>query len=120
MKAVHIALLLTSALGSVLAQDVAPSSAPAKPSAAMREAWHREGLIATRAIAYFHSMDSIEESLNSLGVTLHPQLVSLRLRIEAALNNTDDALEQSDLATANEALDVAEALLARLAAKLGG
>jgi hypothetical protein len=86
----------------------------------MREARHREGLIATRAIAYFHSMDSIEESLNSLGVTLHPQLVSLRLRIEAALNNTDDALEQSDLATANEALDVAEALLARLAAKLGG
>jgi hypothetical protein len=120
MRAARIALLLTTALGSVLAQDAAPSSAPAKPSDAMREARHREGLIATRAIAYFHSMDSIEENLNSLGVTLHPQLVSLRLRIEAGLNNTDEALEQGDFAAANENLDVAEGLLARLAAKLGG
>jgi hypothetical protein len=65
-------------------------------------------------------MDSIEENLNGMGATLHPQLVSLRLRIEAALNNTDEALDQNDLATANQALDMAEALLARLAAQLGG
>jgi hypothetical protein len=116
VKAAQIALLLIAALGPVFAQDAA------KPSAAMREVRHREGLVATRAIAYFHSMDSIEENLDSLGATLHPELVSLRLRIEAALNNTDEALEQSpsDLARANQALDVAEALLARLAAKLGG
>ena len=96
MKAAQIALLLTAALGPAFAQapaqEIAPS--PEKPSAAMREARHREGLVATRAIAYFHSMDSIEENLNSLGLTLHPQLVSLRLRIAAALNDTDDALEQ--------------------------
>lgn len=114
MKTVQFALLLAVALGLVFAQDAA------KPSAATREVRHREGLVATRAIAHFHSMDSIEENLNSLGVTLHPQLVSLRLRIEAALNSTDDALDRNDLEAGNKSLDVAEALLARLAAQLGG
>jgi hypothetical protein len=117
MKAARIALLLTGALGAALAQGV--GKAP-EPAAAMRDVRHREGLAATRTIAYFRSLDSIEENLNSLGVTLHPQLVSLRMRIEGALNNVDEALERSDPAAANAALEEAEALLARLAAKLGG
>src|SRR5215472_9677433 len=119
MHAAKIVLASAGVLGLAQAQNVAPSSATA-PSDVMREVRHRLGLIATRAIANFHSMDSIEENLRDLGAVLHPDLVALRGRIEAALNDADAASDESDPARANEALDRAQAFLDRLAARLGG
>ena len=123
MKLGRIVLALTGLCGSVSAQNAAPTPAPAKPSAVtpeMREMRHRLVLIQTRAIAYFHSMDSIEERLRAEGMVLHPQTVVLRVRIEAELGEARAALDQDDLAAAGEALDQAQALVDRLAAKLGG
>jgi hypothetical protein len=123
VKLARIALLLAGLVAPLLAQDVAPPRAPAKPSAVtreMRDMRHRLVLIQTRAIAYFHSMDSIEERLRSQGMVLHPETVVLRVRIEAELGEARAALDQDDLAEAGEALDQAQSLLDRLAAKLGG
>ncbi len=117
MKAAVIVLALWC--GPMLAQDQ-PASSPAKPSAEMREVHHRLGLVATRAIAYFRSMDSIEENLEAMGLELNPDLVSLRKRIEDALDATDAAIDKNDAKSANESLDRAEALVKRLAQKLGG
>lgn len=114
MKAALLALAL--ACVPVLAQD----QAPAKQSPGVREAKHRLGLVATRAIANFRSMDSIEENLEAMGMTLHPDLVSLRTRIEAALDATDEAIDKNDAKAANEELDRAEVLVTRLARELGG
>ena len=86
----------------------------------MREVRHRLGLVATRAIAYFRSMDSIQENLEAMGLELNSDLVSLRNRIEAALDATDEAIDQNDAKRANESLDRAEALVTRLAQRLGG
>lgn len=81
---------------------------------------HRLVLIQTRAVAYFHSVDSIEERLRGEGMVLHPETVVLRVRIEAELGEARAALDQDDLTAAGDALDQAQALLERLAAKLGG
>jgi hypothetical protein len=86
----------------------------------MREVRHRLGLVATRAIAYFRSADSIEENLKQRGAALHPDIVSLRLRLEAALDETDKAIDRCDPALAGKTLELAKALLDRYAAKLGG
>jgi hypothetical protein len=123
MKAARIALLLAGLVAPLLAQNAPPPRAPAKPSAVtreMRDMRHRLVLIQTRAIAFFHSMDSIEERLRSEGMVLHPETVVLRVRLEAELGEARTALDQDDLAAASEALDRAQALLDRLAAKLGG
>ena len=101
------------------AQD-RPAADASKSANQMRETRHREGLVATRAIACFRSMDSIEENLEAMGLALDPDLVSLRRRIEAALDATDDAIDKNDPKKANESLDRAEGLLARLSKKLGG
>jgi hypothetical protein len=120
MKAARIALLLAGLAVPLLAQNAPPPRAPAKPSVATREVRHRLVLIQTCAIAYFHSMDSIEQRLRSEGMVLHPETVVLRVRLEAELGEARAALDQDDLAAAGEALDRAQALLDRLAAKLGG
>ena len=120
MKAARIALLLAGLVAPLLAQNGPPPRAPAKPSAEMRDMRHRLVLIQTRAIAYFHSMDSIEERLRAEGMVLHPETVVLRVRVEAELGGARAALDQDDLPAAGEALDQAQALLDRLAAKLGG
>lgn len=117
MRAAVLALVLACA--PMLAQNQ-PAGSPAKPSAEMREARHRLGLVATRAIAYFRSLDSIGENLEAMGLELNPDLVSLRARIEAALDATDEALGKNDAKRANESLDQADALVNRLAQKLGG
>jgi hypothetical protein len=116
----QVVLALTGLCGSGLAQNAPPPRAEAQPSAATREMRHRLVLIQTRAIAYFHSMDSIEERLRSEGMVLHPETVVLRVRIEAELGQARTALDRDDLAAAGEALDRVQALLDRLAAKLGG
>jgi hypothetical protein len=120
VRAARIALLLAGLGAGLLAQNAPPPRAPARPSAATREMRHRLVLIQTRAIAYFHSMDSIEERLRAQGMVLHPETVVLRVRLEAELGEARAALDEDDLATAGEALDQAQALLDRLAAKLGG
>ena len=111
------------ALGVVWAQDAprpqAPAPAPPQTKA-QRDAQHRLGLVATRAVANFHSADSIEANLNRHGHTLNPQIVALRVRIEAALDEAQKAIDQGDPAGANEELDMAQALLQRFIQRLGG
>ena len=114
MKIARIALALASVLTPALAQNAA------KPRAAEKETRHRLLLVSTRAIAYFHSADSIEQNLRADGLVLHPQIVVLRVRAEAALGAARAALDQGDLDSAGEALDLAQACVDRLAARLGG
>jgi hypothetical protein len=120
-----VGLLL--AAGVICAQDAPrpPVPAPIQPQArpltqAQKDAQRRLGLLATRAIANFHSADSIEANLNRHGQSLHPQIVALRLRIEAALDEAQKAIDQADPAAANEELDMAQALLQRFIQRLGG
>ncbi len=73
------------------------------------------GLAATRAVAYFRSADSVEASLHEDGAVLHPQIVELRLKIEAALDEAQAAIDKSDFDTAKTAIQRAEAWLDRFA-----
>ena len=77
-------------------------------------------LIATRAVGYFMSSDSIEARLREEGLSLHPDIIVLRARLQGTLAEANAAIEQGDLAWAAEALDTAQALVDRFAAKLGG
>jgi hypothetical protein len=114
-----IGLLL--AAGVVSAQDTPKPSAPAQPETkTLKDAKKRLGLLATRAIANFRSADSIEANLNEHGQSLHPQLVTLRLRIEAALDEAQAAVDHNQPNDAKEALDTAQSLLERFAQRLGG
>jgi multidrug resistance efflux pump len=112
-----VGLLL--ALGVICAQDAPGSRVPA-PARPQKDTERRLGLLSTRAVANFRSADSIEANLNARGHSLHPQIVALRLRIEAALEEAQKALDHSDLAGANQALDNAQALLQRFIQRLGG
>jgi hypothetical protein len=116
-----VGLLL--ALSVISAQD-APSPrvpAPAPPrTQPQKDAQRRLGLLATRAIANFRSADSIEANLNERGLSLHPQISALRLRIEAALDEAQKAVDEADPAAANQALDRAQALLQRFIQRIGG
>lgn len=111
-----VGLLL--AFGVIWAQDVPSSRIPA-PAQPQKDTERRLGLLVTRATANFRSADSIEANLNALGHSLHPQIVALRLRIEAALDEAQKAIDHADLAAANEALDKAQALLQRFIQRLG-
>jgi ElaB/YqjD/DUF883 family membrane-anchored ribosome-binding protein len=114
---------LVLAAGVICAQDAPrpPVPAPAhSKSQPQKDVQRRLGLIATRAVANFRSADSIEANLNESGHSLHPQIVALRLRIEAALDEAQKAVDQADPAAANEALDRAEALLQRYIQRVGG
>ena len=118
MKCV-LGLLL--ALGITWAQDAPSPQAPAQSQTqAQKDARRRLGLLATHAIANFRSADSIEANLNARGLSLHPQIVALRLRIQAALGEAQKAVDHGDAAAANEALDNAQALLQRFIQQLGG
>jgi ElaB/YqjD/DUF883 family membrane-anchored ribosome-binding protein len=119
------------ALGVASAQNAPSPQTPAQPQGqpqtqaqtqaqAQKDAKKRLGLLATRAISNFHSADSIEASLSQEGLSLHPQLVSLRLRIEAALDEAQTAVDHGNTADAKEALDTAQALLDRYVQRLGG
>jgi len=121
------------ALGVASAQNAPSPQTPAQPQGqpqtqaqtqaqaqAQKDAKKRLGLLATRAISNFHSADSIEASLSQEGLSLHPQLVTLRLRIEAALDEAQTADDHGNTADAKEALDTAQALLDRYVQRLGG
>jgi ElaB/YqjD/DUF883 family membrane-anchored ribosome-binding protein len=114
---------LVLAAGVSYAQDAprppVPTTAQPK-SQPQKDVQRRLGLIATRAVANFRSADSIEANLNASGHSLHPQIVALRLRIEAALDEAQKAVDQADPAAANQALDRAQALLQRYIQRLGG
>jgi hypothetical protein len=92
----------------------------APESGAVREMRHRLTLVATRAIGYFMAADSIEASLQSEGLSLHSDIAVLRVRLEATLDEAEAAINRSDLDRAGKTIDVAQALLDRFAAKLGG
>lgn len=80
----------------------------------------RLGLVATHAIACFRSADSIESNLERHGLILAADIAILRLRLEGSLDDADAALGRGDLSSANEALTLAEALVEKFAARLGG
>jgi outer membrane murein-binding lipoprotein Lpp len=103
------------AIGAVVLAGIALAGEPD-----LRGAKRRFMFVSTRAIANFRAVDSIEQRLRDRGLVLHPQLIALRLRIEAALDETDAALKASDLAGAGEAMARAEALLDRYAQSIGG
>jgi hypothetical protein len=116
-----VSLLLAG--GVMCAQDTPAPRAPAparSQTRAQKDAKRRLGLLATRAEANFRSADSIEANLNARGLSLHPQTVALRLRIEAALEEARKAVDAADPAAANKALDIVQALLQRFAQSLGG
>jgi len=114
-----LALLL--AIGVAGAQNPPAPQTPAQAQTpAQKETKRRLALLATRAIANFRSADSIEASLSAHGQSLHPQLVTLRLRIEAALDEAQGDVDQGDLKSAKEDLDTAQALLDRYIQRLGG
>jgi ElaB/YqjD/DUF883 family membrane-anchored ribosome-binding protein len=96
------------------------SPALAEDSAALKAAKLHFGQVATRASANFRSADSIEERLKAQGSTLHPSLVTLRLRIETALDKAEAALGKNDVKTAVDQTKQAEGLLDKFARKLGG
>ena len=103
----RLALVLL-ALASAFAQDPA------------REARQRFLLISTRATANFRSAESIEYRLQQEGMSLHPQLITLRARIEASLDDARDDLQAGRIKDAGESLDRAQAWLDRFARRLGG
>jgi ElaB/YqjD/DUF883 family membrane-anchored ribosome-binding protein len=107
MKFLALALVV---IGSLAAQGTAVE----------KEARLRFGQVATRAVAHFRAADSIEAGLREDGATLHPQLIELRLRIEAALDETQAAMDKGDFKAAKESIERAEALLDRFARRLGG
>jgi hypothetical protein len=114
---------LLLAWGVTCAQDTPSPRVPAparSQTQAQKDAQRRLGLLATRATANFRSADSIEANLNARGLSLHPQIVALRLRIEAALDEAQKAVDSADPAAANKALDNAQALLQRFIQRLGG
>jgi ElaB/YqjD/DUF883 family membrane-anchored ribosome-binding protein len=88
----------------------------ASPTAELRI---RFGNAAASATANFQSADAIEAKLRQRGSTLHPQIASLRVQIEAALDSAQSALDANDDAGASAAVIRAEALIDRFARRLG-
>ena len=110
MKLRHLKVPVLLAAGSVAAFSATEA----------QETKLRFGHVATKAVANFRSADSIEERLRADGMTLHPQLVALRLRIESALDEIEEAIGKGELAAANETLVRASALVDRFARQIGG
>src|SRR5665213_3389747 len=86
----------------------------------LRQARHHLTLAASRATANFRSADSIEANLRRQGAVLHPQLIALRVRIDAALRGARFEMDRRDYPAAEDALTRADALLDRFARQIGG
>ena len=106
--------------GLVLCFLAAATLAAQNTGTAEKEAKHHFNLTSTRAAANFQSADSIDARLRKDGQTLHPQLIALRLRIEAELSDARDEIDQHDYPAAQESLTHADALLDRFARQIGG
>ncbi len=87
---------------------------------ALVEAERHFQLSATRAVANLSSLAAIEAELESRGFALHPRIAVLRLRIGAALDKAERAVEKKDAVTAEEETRKADAYLERLEAQIGG
>jgi hypothetical protein len=107
----------------------APEAKPSDPdaahneearAAAIRQLRRRFSMVATSASGYFHSADSIETNLQADGMSLHPDTLVIRARLERALDQADVAIRNGDFVHALESLDLAEALVSKFAQKLGG
>jgi hypothetical protein len=92
----------------------------AQETAEQREARHHYAFSTSRATANFRSADSIEANLRRDGAVLHPRLIALRGRIEAALGEARFEMDQHDFPSAEDALARADALLDRFAKAIGG
>src|SRR5260370_21584193 len=114
MRLLHTALVFLI-LTPAIAQD--PASAQQK---AARETRERMQLISTRAFGNFRAAESVEYRLQQEGMTLHPQLIALRARVESALYDARDDLQAGRIKEANETLDRAQAWLDRFAHRMGG
>jgi hypothetical protein len=119
--------LITALLAgmTLMAQDApapvpAPKPLPANPTKEQKEAWRKFNSVSARATANFASADSIEANLRQYGITLHPQLISLRVRIEAALREAQGDLDHGELNDAKAAMDRANGFLDQFAQRLGG
>src|SRR5579863_6255099 len=97
---------------------LAVASLTAQQTPEQREARHHFVLVSTRAAANFRSADSIDARLHADGAVLHPQLIALRLRIEAALSEARFEMDGRDYPAAEDALTRAEALLDRFARQI--
>lgn len=107
-------ILLAVALAPLFAQGTRA------PQSAMDDAREQFDLVATRAAAYQRSAETIEARLNREGMTMHPQIIALRTRIGVTLDKARHALDMGDAKAANRAIKAADALVDRLAQKLGG
>jgi hypothetical protein len=103
-----------------LAIPISLGVAAAQEQLTMKELKLEMGQTATRAVGNFRSADSIEANLRAQNAVLHPQLTALRLRVEAALDEAEAALERRDTVTAEKAITRARALLDQFARKIGG
>jgi len=116
--------LITAVLASMtmMAQDTVPvpKPLPASTSKEQKEAVRRYNSVSARATANFASADSIEANLRQWGVALHPQLISLRIRIQASLKEAQSDLDHGEITEANAAMDRAMGFLDQFAQRLGG
>jgi len=90
------------------------------PAPAQDKVQERFDNVAALAAAYLDSAESIEWRLNQDGATLHPETIALCSRITASLNRAQDAIHRGSTKSAEDAMNTAEALVERLAKKLGG
>lgn len=74
----------------------------------------------TRAEANLRVAGELEAQLREQGLSLHGQLQTLRLRIEATLIEARTAADQEDWEALRESLKRADAWLDRLAKRMGG
>ena len=77
-------------------------------------------LVSTRAVALFHSADTIEARLAAEGSTMHPSTATLRMRIEHHLDQAEAAINKGERAKADEHIKVADELVSRFARRIGG
>jgi hypothetical protein len=99
---------------------VISSLASAQNAPPPKELRIRFGNAVAHATANFQSADSIEAQLRYDGCTLHPQMATLRVLIEMALDDARAALDANAYDDAAAAIVRAEALIDRFAGRLGG
>ena len=112
-------LAIAAALVGALAAQTAPAK-DAQPADPRKETRYQLGLVATRAVANFEAADSIEVALKAHGFTLNPQIVTLKLRIQAALDEAHKDLDKGELPAANDAIKRAASMLDKFTDKIGG
>jgi hypothetical protein len=114
MLLIRLAFIAALLAGTMTAQDRTVKDP------ALADAELHFQLTSTRAVANLRSLATIEAALEARGFTLHPRIAALRLRIEAALDKAEKAVEKNDATTAEEETHKADGYLERLEAQIGG